>query len=200
METPKVFLILHRLDFQLAPPETCKCGQQVETVCKGSQFQRPGPYFRDHVPILGTTFLFQGPGLYFVDQVPISDISSLFQRPGPYFREKVLISGTRSLFPDQVLILGARSLLKLCISLLTDGGKSSGLYIKEFFLKSHQYRLSTRLLIWRRKQWPKFIDWKPRKPTDPPGELEALITMQVPKFYVGGNRLYQYTSLLSLDR
>ena len=107
METPKL-----SLNLQLAPPETCKCDQQVGNVCKRvpitgfrSLFQRPRPYFRNHVPISGTTSLFQGPGPYFVDQVPefrdqdlISETRTLFQRPGPYFRVKVFIADTKSFF------------------------------------------------------------------------------------------------------
>ena len=91
------------LNLQLAPPETCKCGQQVGTMCKRvsitgfrSLFQRPRPYFRDHVPISRTTSLFQGPGPYFVDHAPISRTRTRFQRPEPYFRDQVPISGKRS--------------------------------------------------------------------------------------------------------
>ena len=120
METSKL-----SLNLQLAPPETCKCGQQVGTVCKRvpitgfrSLFQRPPPYFRNHVPISRTTSLFQGPGPYFVDQVPdfrdqdpISETRSLFQEKGLHCTNQVLILknqvntlGARSLFGIQVLI------------------------------------------------------------------------------------------------
>ena len=106
METPKL-----SLNLQLAPPETCKCDQQVGNVCKRvpitgfrSLFQRPRPYFRNHVPISGTTSLFQGPGPNFRDQDTISETRSLFQGKGLHCRYKVL------LLNNQVPILGARSL------------------------------------------------------------------------------------------
>ena len=86
-ETPKL-----SLNLQLAPPETCKCDQQVGTVCKRvpitgfrSPFQRPHPYFRDQVPILWTMPRFQRPGPYFREQVPISGKRSSLQRPSLYF-------------------------------------------------------------------------------------------------------------------
>ena len=86
------------LNLQLAPPETCKCGQQVGTVCKRvpitgfrSLFQRPRPYFRNHVPISGTTSLFQGPGPNFRDQDTISETRSLFQEKDPHFRDQFSI-------------------------------------------------------------------------------------------------------------
>ena len=114
METPKL-----SLNLQLAPPETCKCDQQVGNVCKRvpitgfrSLFQRPRPYFRHHVPISGTTSLFQGPGPYFVDQVPDFGDQDLISETRPVFQEKGLHCTNQVLIlKNQVNILGARSLL-----------------------------------------------------------------------------------------